>query len=1063
MVVENFNTYQTANYSSYITPDFLNEENDGKFKSSVFNNNICSFEIIIDTHEDIDNINHPIAEHIDYKDSLMDYIAFDSPPEEGLPSLRKGYNYIITFNDATKHLLPPINSHSPFNAITNHNTCKFPDEGFNTFAFLRVPPLSSALIALGAIYRFFSAGLTSTAFGRSIRSAAFVASIGLGAIATGANMILNAFSNARRERAVDAYDESFYIEEYTKRDGFGESDTVLVDISKDGATWYTFDAKIFKFDELSSPIYKPKILSYKQENLDYLSGSRDSVWEKVTTGGNYSVFKGQIIKSGDNNIYKYTKATIDPSSPHIDWNNNSSLSDILKEPYVIDETDGKLLQIHNKFYELSQTDEEGEEAPQIHYVKTKDPLAFEMIRSLEAKQLVLFGKPVDGSDYHLISRKVVDIVSMYTSPDQETGLMSTTIKFTLTNTLGNGDRDMQDLEYYQDINFAIYSNTNSAMILYPWYYLENGVDQPDDENYNSYKNLKRFEELGEKRVFTLNGHEAAYGEGSWGTGTAYNYEYGKYIVVPSDGRIEDMSDKTRGNNGGLVFANKGTFVALSDDNLTRFYNQDNKFNSLQYTTYNKGLPNKDSKNKNQYIDFGQTTIPSYGEYLCHTVKIRDNDLEKTEKVINPTRLTQSEKDNIYTEYDNNKYWINIDGNQKGRFSRTNSVKVLKRIEYSCYEINNDSGLSCINVCGDIPGGGNARDTDGDGPPVDGNPTKVESLKQKSSDSLYNQVGRYNDYGDPTMVFTNTDEAIAAQKALYPNADWNELIIEKPNLRLSCDETNVDTILRIREYYDVSGKNELIEASELMENEDNIKIKFVHWPRKLKELDLQFDKYVLDSNGNVASTGRNVRTDGMNIKNSFFSWVCGYTNQDRTTPIQPVVPPYYKLVNEMIFRAFYGSKDRVEFKEPGLVTRDDFEWIPYEYDAKNACRTTEARQESNITLYTRALFNPSKAGFYLRCSLYTKFLSLGLPGLPSDTTKNQNAIRYNCRQYVQQTSVSALRASTSTILPDKSGVNSLENDAKEYMQIYKSRGSVSSTHYTSAAVRAIRAIINTFTA
>lgn len=1076
LVIETFNTYETANYSSYITPDYLNEENDGKFKSSVFSNNICNFEIIIDTHEDIDNINHPIAEDIDYKDSLIDYIGFDSPPKEGLPTLKNGYNYIITFNEATKHLLPPINSHSPFNAITNHNTCKFPNNGFNTFAFLRVPPLSSALIALGAVYRFFAAGLTSIAFSRSIRSAAFVASIGLGAIAAGANMILNAFSNQRRERAVDAYDESFYIEEYTKNDGFGESDTVLIDVSKDGAAWYTFDAKIFKFDELSSPIYKPKILSYKKERLNYLTEDKDSIWEKINTGNNYSIFKGKIVKGKDNQIHTYTASnSASQYAPSIVWNNDSKLSDILKEPYAIDLSQNKLLQIHNKFNEYDTTESE-EEPLTIFYIKTQDPLAFEMIRSSRTNQLILFGKPVDATDYDLISRKVVNISSMYASPDPETGLMSTVIGFTLTETLGNGDRDMKDLEDYQDINFAIYSDTNSAIILYPWYYLESGIKPADYlDEYDSYKNLKRFEELGEKRVFTLNGHEAAYGEGSWGTGTAYNYEYGKYIVVPSDGRIEDASDKTRDpDNGGLVFGNKGTFVAVSDGTLTRFYNQNNKFQSLNYTTYNKGLPNKDSKNKNQYVDFGTlqqeggegeepTPIPEYGEYLCHTVKVRDNDIEKTEKVINPNRLTSEEKDNIYTKYDDNKYWINIDKNQKGRFSRTNSVKVLKRIEYSCYEVNNDEGLNCINVCGDSPNDfeDGARDTDNGGPPVVGDPTTTESLKQKSQNALYNQVATYNDYGDPTMVFTNTDQAIAAQKALYPNANWNELIIEKPNLRLSCDETNIDTILRIREYYDVAGENKLVEAGDLMENSDDIKIKFVHWPRKLKELDLQFDKYVLDSNGNVASTGRNRRTDGMNIKNSFFSWVCGYTNQDRSAPIQPVVPPYYKLVNEMIFRAFYGSKDRLEFKEPGLVTRDDFEWIPYEYDSKNACRAVAIRQESDITLYTRALFNPSKAGYYLRCSLYTKFLSLGLPGLLKDTQKNQNQIRYKCRQFVSQTPASSLKTADPTIFPDRSQVNALENEAKEYMQIYNSRGSVPSSHYTSGAYRTIRNIINAF--
>ena len=140
--IEIFNHYEDKNYSSNILPPALNEEFDGKFKSSSYSNNLCSFEIIIDTNEDIDNINHPITEHIDYKKSFRHYLGEDIQE-------KSGYNYIMNFSDDGKALLPPINSHAPFNSITNHNTCKFPNSGLNTLSFLRIPPLSNAIVAAG--------------------------------------------------------------------------------------------------------------------------------------------------------------------------------------------------------------------------------------------------------------------------------------------------------------------------------------------------------------------------------------------------------------------------------------------------------------------------------------------------------------------------------------------------------------------------------------------------------------------------------------------------------------------------------------------------------------------------------------------------------------------------------------------------------------------------------------------------------------------------------------------------------------------------------------------------
>ena len=452
-------------------------------------------------------------------------------------------------------------------------------------------------------------------------------------------------------------------------------------------------------------------------------------------------------------------------------------------------------------------------------------------------------------------------------------------------------------------------------------------------------------------------------------------------------------------------------------------------------------------------------ITENGDYISENVKVRSTD----NKIYNSiaTGITEEVSEKIDTNYSDRKYWINIDGEQKAYLTRQNSVRILKKIEYSCYEINNNQGLNCVNVCGDSPYG-SSRDSNADTPPISSEAAKTESLKQRTERFLFNTVAPISEFGNPSMTFTNSNEAIEAQKALYPDATWEKVVLQKSNLRLSCGNTNVDTILRVRETYELAqGINGtgLTSAKDILEDNDNIKIRFVHWPRKLKNLDLQFDAYVLQTNG-LAYKGRNKYTDGMNIKNYFYSWVCGTTDAEKSKEIESSVPPYYKLSNEMIFRAFYGSTDRMEFKTDGLDTKDDFEWIPYEYDKNIQCSASSIRPENLITLFTRGFVNPAKAGLYLRCKLYSGLLALGLAGAPVDNKANRNIINHKCARYVDTNEKSALLANTEGF-PGKSRVSELENDAAEYLQILENRGSVSEYHYTQASVNQILTIINNF--
>lgn len=71
-------------------------------------------------------------------------------------------------------------------------------------------------------------------------------------------------------------------------------------------------------------------------------------------------------------------------------------------------------------------------------------------------------------------------------------------------------------------------------------------------------------------------------------------------------------------------------------------------------------------------------------------------------------------------------------------------------------------------------------------------------------------------------------------------------------------------------------------------------------------------------------------DGKYLINDMYAWYCFRKDKDGT--LQPeTVPDYFKLLNEMEFRAFFGSEDGLENKNINVVeTLNPEEMIPYEF-------------------------------------------------------------------------------------------------------------------------------------
>jgi hypothetical protein len=279
--------------------------------------------------------------------------------------------------------------------------------------------------------------------------------------------------------------------------------------------------------------------------------------------------------------------------------------------------------------------------------------------------------------------------------------------------------------------------------------------------------------------------------------------------------------------------------------------------------------------------------------------------------------------------DRDYYWINLDKEQYCSITQEASVKILKKVTYQCSPIVGYYQFpACNPVCGKK---GIVKDL---------NPGTDQNIKE-----------------DNILVeYTISDAKVAEEKAKYPSVtnwvsstDNSSLygVFEK-KFFLSCGEISGDiggvrdTLVTVKEYYEFPQKPTVAASSCKvkdcfnLDGDNSVYIKFKNIPRKLKTIDPIFKLYSYDYNGNLGKS--TTPSPGGPISNNFCVWQCYGFDDDKPQPdghefygkqIEP--PDFYKLQNEMIFRAFFGSVDGTEHKNSNISnTKETWEWIPYEY-------------------------------------------------------------------------------------------------------------------------------------
>jgi hypothetical protein len=271
----------------------------------------------------------------------------------------------------------------------------------------------------------------------------------------------------------------------------------------------------------------------------------------------------------------------------------------------------------------------------------------------------------------------------------------------------------------------------------------------------------------------------------------------------------------------------------------------------------------------------------------------------------------------------NYYWINIDKNQECYMSQDSLPKILSSITYNCVPIvENYLPPECNSVCGFARG-----------------------APEGASDSPDEIISDYVKYTLPASI-------IEQEKAKYPNVtEWVEgspyyWTYEKKFFLVCSDpergQTSTrDVLVYVTEKYLYPSDTDMFHFKTQLDldDSDNIKVRFRNIPRKLKTIDPIYYVYRYDYYGNLFKDI--TPAPGGFVPSNLVFWHCFGHNDDGSLPpsssaenfygmlVEP--PDFFKLQNEMIFRSFYGSIDKVEHKNSDIsATKEMWEWIPYEY-------------------------------------------------------------------------------------------------------------------------------------
>ena len=327
----------------------------------------------------------------------------------------------------------------------------------------------------------------------------------------------------------------------------------------------------------------------------------------------------------------------------------------------------------------------------------------------------------------------------------------------------------------------------------------------------------------------------------------------------------------------------------------------------------------------------------------------NQDMHPHKKYLFTNNTEQFKEPFVYNvEVDDDSYWINIDPRQKCKTSRDMSAKILVEAKYVCiptvgvvspvigatYDVATDNAQS---IC--------ARGT----PSVQGFHTNMENAGNVFTYTFDGaHIARQKDYyqkkygisEDVWVEQTFPGKApilgggtVTRSFFIRPGDESEDVLVEVTETYLVPNEAHMlgldegekipETISK--QYDEYVGEVRHLIPSSLLEDDYLICSSRVI-PRKLKNLDTHYDKYTYGPMGDIYKNVPVVGPGGP-FTNILQMWHCvNPLEMNRNTE----APDYFKLQNEMIHRAYFGSVDNLEHKDNLVDSLETFEWTPFEY-------------------------------------------------------------------------------------------------------------------------------------
>jgi hypothetical protein len=364
----------------------------------------------------------------------------------------------------------------------------------------------------------------------------------------------------------------------------------------------------------------------------------------------------------------------------------------------------------------------------------------------------------------------------------------------------------------------------------------------------------------------------------------------------------------------------------------------------------------------------------------HIHKLSPDILPKIEPVI--TTNTDNSINIQYSGININHYWINIDPKQSCVLDFTSNPKVLSSTEYFCIRANESSlnytGTSVIadnNVCPDFVNKEKVPqfpvDAIGDEGFTVSNreykyiiPYDIVERNKAIFVGQYPAITGWTQHTKERFFNINADASLGVEgegsettvrsKETY----WIPLIDNTPTyIDGSADTQTVPGVKQCQTNFGSPGGSGLL-ASEYtgqgrvgastrvqsilnLDDVNSIEVQIKRIPRMLRGCDIlgtvyRYGNRALFRQQSSSNPRVPFEVDGIGINgplnNGLYCWICLQQRSTDNSLRYASIPPFLQHQNEMIFRSFFGSVDRIENRTDLMVSYYPWELIPYEYAA-----------------------------------------------------------------------------------------------------------------------------------